>query len=153
CSRKCAPIIASLKLRRPRFSVYQLGRGSDPVMVVASANPLVAAYMVPTPDLSLIAASLLLRQSGGKRANLDQSVPKMGLERSSGYATISRETGRKPMADLKLTLACGPYDRMEALWTGKVKPEGIDLTYQTVAPPEVFDRMIDKQEFEIAEMG
>lgn len=57
------------------------------------------------------------------------------------------------MADLQLTLACGPYDRMEGLWNGTVKPKGIDLKYETVMPPEVFDRMIDKQEFEIAEMG
>ena len=57
------------------------------------------------------------------------------------------------MSDLRLTLACGPYDRMEALWNGKVKPKGIELDYQTIMPPEVFDRMIDKQEFEIAEMG
>ena len=58
------------------------------------------------------------------------------------------------MSDLKLTLACGPYDRTEALRTGMVKPEGIDLTYIPIqSPPEIFTRMIDFKSFDASEMS
>src|SRR4029077_12908215 len=42
CSRKRLITIASRNDFRPRFSVYQLGRGNEPVMVVASSLPAVA---------------------------------------------------------------------------------------------------------------
>lgn len=58
------------------------------------------------------------------------------------------------MADLALTMACGPYDRMEALRTGEIRPEGIDLTYLAIqSPPEIFARMIKTGSFDIAEMS
>src|SRR4249919_1458988 len=46
CSRNWLFTIASRKLRIPRFCVYQLGRGSEPVMVVGSIMSLVARSMV-----------------------------------------------------------------------------------------------------------
>src|SRR5437660_1984794 len=42
CSRKRLITIASRNDLIPRFSVYQLGRGSDPVIVVGSSLPAVA---------------------------------------------------------------------------------------------------------------
>jgi 4,5-dihydroxyphthalate decarboxylase len=58
------------------------------------------------------------------------------------------------LANLSLTLACGPYDRMEALQNGLVRPEGIDLTYLSIqSPPEIFARMIRKHSFDLAEMS
>src|SRR5687768_16425894 len=42
CSRKREITIASRNERVPRFSVYQLGRGNDPVTVVGSIFPAVA---------------------------------------------------------------------------------------------------------------
>lgn len=58
------------------------------------------------------------------------------------------------MGDLKLTLACGPYDRTESLRTGLIKPEGIDLTYIPIqSPPEIFSRMIDLKSFDASEMS
>src|SRR4029077_19313946 len=42
CSRNRLITIASRNDLRPRFSVYQLGRGSEPVIVVASILPAVA---------------------------------------------------------------------------------------------------------------
>ena len=58
------------------------------------------------------------------------------------------------MANLALTMACGPYDRSEALRTGNVRPEGIDLTYLPIqSPPEIFARMITKQSFDLSEMS
>jgi hypothetical protein len=46
CSRKRDSTIASRNERVPRFSVYQLGRGSEPVMVVGMTFPAVAFSMV-----------------------------------------------------------------------------------------------------------
>lgn len=58
------------------------------------------------------------------------------------------------MANLSLTVACGPYDRTQALWEGQVKPEGIDLTYIPIqSPPEIFTRMIDMGSFDASEMS
>ena len=57
------------------------------------------------------------------------------------------------MADLNLTLACGPFDRTQALRDGSVKPDGISLTYLTLEPAEIFYRMINYQEFDLSEMS
>ncbi|HEY3246847.1 MAG TPA: ABC transporter substrate-binding protein [bacterium] len=58
------------------------------------------------------------------------------------------------MSLLRLTLACGPYDRTEALRTGLVHPEGIDLVYVPIqSPPEIFARMLTTQAFDISEMS
>ncbi|MFP5336726.1 MAG: ABC transporter substrate-binding protein [Actinomycetes bacterium] len=58
------------------------------------------------------------------------------------------------MSRLPLTLACGPYDRTEALRTGVVRPEGIDLLYVPIqSPPELFARMVHKTSFDVAEMS
>jgi 4,5-dihydroxyphthalate decarboxylase len=55
---------------------------------------------------------------------------------------------------LRLSLACGPYDRTEALRTGSVRPEGIDLIYVPVpSPPELFTRMVTKRAFDASEMS
>jgi 4,5-dihydroxyphthalate decarboxylase len=56
--------------------------------------------------------------------------------------------------NVKLTLGVGPYDRMEALWTGEVKPRGIDLTVERVEHPHaLFDMVLDQGRFDIAEFG
>lgn len=58
------------------------------------------------------------------------------------------------MTDLKITLACGPYDRTEALADGRVTPDGIDLDFLSIqAPREIFDRMVGNKEFEAAELS
>lgn len=58
------------------------------------------------------------------------------------------------MTLLPVTLACGPYDRTDALRTGLVKPEGIDLTYVAIqSPPELFARMLAGDAFHVAEMS
>jgi 4,5-dihydroxyphthalate decarboxylase len=57
------------------------------------------------------------------------------------------------MADLNLTLACGPFDRTQALRDGTVKPEGIELTYLALEPAEIFYRMINYREFDVSEMS
>jgi 4,5-dihydroxyphthalate decarboxylase len=57
------------------------------------------------------------------------------------------------MADLNVTLACGPFDRTQALRDGSVKPDGIELTYLTLEPAEIFYRMINFREFDVSEMS
>ncbi len=58
------------------------------------------------------------------------------------------------MADLTLTLGCGPTDRTEALENGEVQPDKIDLDITTVRfPRDLFDRFIFKGEFDASEYG
>jgi 4,5-dihydroxyphthalate decarboxylase len=57
------------------------------------------------------------------------------------------------MASLRLTLACGPYDRTQALRDGSIVPEGVELTYLTLQPAEIFWRMLQYQEFDVSEMS
>ena len=57
------------------------------------------------------------------------------------------------MANLRLSFACGPYDRTQALRDGTIKPEGIDVTYVTLQPAEIFWRMLQYQEFDASEMS
>ena len=54
----------------------------------------------------------------------------------------------------RLTMACGPYDRMEALRTGEVTADGIDLDMIPIkSPREIFDRAMAGADFDIAEMS
>src|SRR5882672_11502047 len=57
------------------------------------------------------------------------------------------------MANLRLTLACGPYDRTQALRDGTIRAEGIELNYITLQPAEIFWRMLQYQEFDASEMS
>ena len=58
------------------------------------------------------------------------------------------------MSGLPITFACGLYDRMLALHTGEVKPDGIDLNFLAIDHPrEIFDRMANNLEFDAAEMS
>src|SRR5262245_32633977 len=57
------------------------------------------------------------------------------------------------MADLKLTLACWDYDRTRPLIDGRAKPQGIDLDIQILRPRQSFQRMLDRQEFQVSELS
>jgi 4,5-dihydroxyphthalate decarboxylase len=55
---------------------------------------------------------------------------------------------------LRLTFACGIYDRTDALRTGEVAVKDIDLEFLTIqAPREIFDRMGGKLEFDVSEFS
>lgn len=54
---------------------------------------------------------------------------------------------------LALTLACGDYDRTAALADGRVRPEGVDLTYLRLPVEETFFRMLSYGEFDVAELS
>ncbi|MBT5049149.1 MAG: ABC transporter substrate-binding protein [Rhodospirillaceae bacterium] len=58
------------------------------------------------------------------------------------------------MTDLKLHMATGPYDRIEALRYGAIKPEGIALDYETRIPVHsIFVGMAEREEFDVSEMS
>jgi 4,5-dihydroxyphthalate decarboxylase len=53
-----------------------------------------------------------------------------------------------------LSFACGPYDRMQALYDGSVVVEGADLAPKIIQRPlEIFSRMLKDGEFDVAEMS
>jgi len=57
------------------------------------------------------------------------------------------------MKKLPLTLACWDYDRVAALASGEVQPDGIDLLFLNHPVEETFFRMLRHQEFDVAEMS
>ena len=58
------------------------------------------------------------------------------------------------MANVPITLAVALYDRMQALYTGEVKPEGIDLTFRIEDfPRKLFDSAMAQQHFDVCEMS
>ena len=58
------------------------------------------------------------------------------------------------MPKLQMTFACGLYDRMLALYTGEVQPEGVDLNFLAIDDPrQIFDRMGRNLDFDACEMS
>jgi 4,5-dihydroxyphthalate decarboxylase len=57
------------------------------------------------------------------------------------------------VANLKLKLACWDYDRTRALIDGRVWPAGIDLDISVMRPREAFTRMLEREEFDLAEVS
>ena len=57
------------------------------------------------------------------------------------------------MSRLRLTFACYPYDRMQALLTGTVVPEGLDFNFIPLEVEEIFWRQLRHHEFDASEMG
>ena len=57
------------------------------------------------------------------------------------------------MPNVKLTLACWDYDRTRPVMDGRVRPEGIDLDIEILRPRQAFQRMLDKQEFQVSELS
>ena len=57
------------------------------------------------------------------------------------------------MGRLRVTLACGDYDRVAALKDGRIQPEGVDLTFVPLEPEELFFRMVRHQEFDVSELS
>src|SRR5437764_877454 len=50
--------------------------------------------------------------------------------------------------------ACGLYDRMLALYTRDVVPEGIDLNFIAIDEPrQIFDRMVTHHAYDASEMS
>ena len=57
-------------------------------------------------------------------------------------------------SDLNLTIATVPYDRVEALRFGTVRPDGIALDYKTVIPAhDIFYAMVEREAYDVSEMS
>ncbi|KAF8862688.1 4,5-dihydroxyphthalate decarboxylase [Acephala macrosclerotiorum] len=54
---------------------------------------------------------------------------------------------------LKLSFACWDYDRMKAIEDGRVRPEGIKLTFLNFRVEETFFRQLRFQEFDVSELS
>jgi 4,5-dihydroxyphthalate decarboxylase len=57
------------------------------------------------------------------------------------------------MTDLELTLTITPWDRVQPLLTGEVKPEGIRLIYTDFPLNEIWHRQLVDEEFDLSEMS
>ncbi|HEV8655876.1 MAG TPA: ABC transporter substrate-binding protein [Candidatus Limnocylindria bacterium] len=54
---------------------------------------------------------------------------------------------------MQLTFACGDYDRLRPLRDGRVRAEGLDITFLTLGPEEIFHRQVVHHEFDASEMS
>ena len=57
------------------------------------------------------------------------------------------------MVDVPITIACGNYDRTQAIKDGRVKVEGCATTYLPLYPEEIFHRAFRFQEFDVSELS
>jgi len=57
------------------------------------------------------------------------------------------------MPNIHLTVASGVCDHLRDFTSGKVRAEGIDITYLEVHAPEIFHRFLDHREFDVAELS
>lgn len=57
------------------------------------------------------------------------------------------------MGKLDLSLACWDYDRVRPLMDGTVRPDGINLNFQSLVVEETFFRMLRYREFDAAELS
>src|SRR4029078_5658258 len=57
------------------------------------------------------------------------------------------------MSKLRLSFACGPYDRTQSRREGSIEVEGVDLNYVNMQPAEIFWRQLQFQEFDASEMS
>jgi 4,5-dihydroxyphthalate decarboxylase len=57
------------------------------------------------------------------------------------------------MAKLELSVAVGDYDRVRPLLDGAVAIDGVDATYMTLSPEEIFFRAFRHAEFDICELS
>jgi 4,5-dihydroxyphthalate decarboxylase len=57
------------------------------------------------------------------------------------------------MSKLKISLACGNYDRTQAILSGRVPIEGCDVTLVPLEPEEAFHRAFRYEEFDVTEIS
>ena len=68
--------------------------------------------------------------------------------------TVAQTAAIAAAGKVPITLACALYDRMQALYTGEVTPEGIDLTFRIEDfPRKLFDHAMGTQAFDVCEMS
>jgi 4,5-dihydroxyphthalate decarboxylase len=57
------------------------------------------------------------------------------------------------MPKLNLTFACDRYVHMKGLVDGNIRPEGIELSPTLLGPGEIFEKLFETRELDVAEMG
>ena len=57
------------------------------------------------------------------------------------------------MADLRLSMAVGDYDRMRPLFDGAVRIDGVDPVFMRLEPEEIFFRAFRHAEFDVCELS
>src|SRR5215472_4254645 len=69
------------------------------------------------------------------------------------WAFDATEDGGEPMVEVPITIACGNYDRTQAIKDGVVKVEGCAVTYLPLYPEEIFFRAFRYAEFDVSEIS
>jgi hypothetical protein len=69
------------------------------------------------------------------------------------YKVVSSGSFRRDMSRLSITVATWDYDRVRAIFDGRVRVEGCDVNYLTMPVEECFERAFFHGEFEVAEIG
>src|SRR6202166_3301962 len=64
-----------------------------------------------------------------------------------------QDIARIRMVDVPITMACGNYDRTQAIKDGVVKVEGCNVTFLPLYPEEIFFRAFRYQEFDVSEIS
>ena len=57
------------------------------------------------------------------------------------------------MPDITLTMAMTPWDRIQPLLTGEVKPEGVAIEHHDIPLQEIWRRQLQGSEFDVSEMS
>ena len=57
------------------------------------------------------------------------------------------------MGDIHLTMGVNDYDHVRDLFTGVVKPRGIELTSLVMEVEETFKRFLQDQEWDVSEIS
>ncbi len=85
----------------------------------------------------------------------EDNFPRAHADRSKVcYEAALNDTSSKGAAiPLKLHIATGDYDRTRALADGSVRPEGIELRHEALFAADIFRRLLERGEFDAAEMG
>src|SRR5262249_48297881 len=89
-------------------------------------------------------------------ATLSFILPRKGTVLSSTYRGSGTELsgiGEGEMSKLQLSVAVGDYDRVRPLVDGTVAIDGVDPTFMTLVPEEIFFRAFRHAEFDICELS
>ena len=90
-----------------------------------------------------------------RRTVAELSRFKLACGGSRGYHTRAEEgcIGGTVGSRLRITLACGDYDRTHALADGSVMPEGAEINFIPLEPGEIFWRQLRHEEFDVSELS
>src|SRR6516162_828650 len=111
-------------------------------------QPRASPHVSSCPSPVVISVLSVIRRER-ERANRGFRPPSA---RAKADALLKSTGDSQQMARLQLSFACGLYDRMQPLYTGEVKVEGIDLNFIAIDQPRpIFDRMSGGEEFDVAE--